>query len=73
MKQEFVGGIIPVCPVCERGVNRVCDEKAVQTDGVWFHGPCSRFFRYLVPVQAEAEYVTEEHSYAWYKRAEHGI
>ncbi|MFI5260844.1 MAG: hypothetical protein ACHQU0_03555 [Candidatus Paceibacteria bacterium] len=43
MTQEFTAGIIPVCPVCERGVNNVCDDTSKQVDSVWYHGPCSRF------------------------------
>jgi len=42
-KQEFCAGIIPICPVCNRGVNNVCDDTSRQVGGIWFHGLAFRF------------------------------
>jgi hypothetical protein len=43
VKQEFCGGIIPICPVCDKGINCAGDDKVKAVDDVLYHGPCSRF------------------------------
>jgi hypothetical protein len=43
VRQEFCAGIIPICPVCDKGINRVCDYMVKVVDDMLYHGPCSRF------------------------------
>lgn len=34
---------LTICPICDRGVDRICDVLAVQIGTEWYHKPCSRF------------------------------
>lgn len=48
IKQEFCGGVIPQCPVCERGVQpQHIDEHVREIGGVFYHGACARFAAFV--------------------------
>lgn len=56
IKQEFCGGLIPQCPVCDSGINRDADEQVREIEGIFFHGSCARFASFVEQVQMrEAE------------------
>lgn len=58
IKQEFCGGLIPQCPVCDSGVQPLhIDEHAREIDGIFFHGSCARFASFVEQVQAREEKV----------------
>ena len=40
-------GIISLCPVCDNGVSVACDDRAQFINDDWFHGPCSRFAKFV--------------------------